>query len=305
QSTKTTVDYLVLHYYAGLVNYVERNGVVLVGAQADDQAIFDWLDQPQQVSLPGYVDSTFQLSQLESLSSTYGDARGWQVWQDGFDTLGLPGIDSYLTQVSDTRDRLAPKGRSIPDGYSWGLRVPQSTLQQVAGSSQSITDAAENGAAVWHAANQTNASAGVGTIIKPTGSWLMFTNYDVNIQAMQVAMNGGLQVAVAVTTVVAILLLAPVLAINSLLTVFGVNTGLDGILDDIAQWVAGVISNFSLYSELDSNNPLSSSSTSLSLGDTDEGIVTGNPLTMQTDFTGVVVKGPGKSEWNWTHSRSG
>ena len=74
----------------------------------------------------------------------------------------------------------------------------------------------------------------------------MFTNYDINIQAMQVAMNGGFQVAVTVTTVVAILLLAPVLAINSLLTVFGVNTGLDGILDDISQWVAGVISNFSL-----------------------------------------------------------
>ncbi|MEZ4768647.1 MAG: hypothetical protein R2844_09505 [Caldilineales bacterium] len=305
QSTKTTVDYLVLHYYAGLVNYVERNGVVLVGAQADDQAIFDWLDQPQQVSLPGYVDSTFQLSQLESLSSTYGDARGWQVWQDGLDTLGLPGIDSYLNQVSDTRDRLAPKGRSIPDGYNWGLRVPQSSLQRVAGSSQTIANAAENGAAVWHAANQTNASAGVGTIIKPTGSWLMFTNYDVNIQAMQLAMNSGFGVALTVTTVIAVLLLAPVVAISSLLSVFGVNTGLDGILDDIADWVAGIISNFSLYSELDSNNPLTSSSTSVSLGNADEGIVTGNPLTMQTDFTGVIVKGPGKSQWNWTHSRSG
>ncbi len=305
QSTKSAVDYLVLHYYAGLVNYVERDGVALVGAQADDQAIFDWLSQPQETSLPGYVQTTWNIDQLESLSTTYGDARGWQVWQDGLDTLGLPGIDSYLTQVSDTRDRLAPKGRSVPDGYSWGLRVSQGSLQDVTRSQPAIADALQNGAAVWHAANQSNAAASVGVVVKPTNTWLMFSNSEVNLQAMQLALDGGYQAAVTVTTVIAILILGPVLAVDALLYAFGIGSSPQSILDDIAEWLAGTISDFSMYSELDSNNPLTSSSTTLSLGNPDEGIVTGNSVVLQTDFTSTIVKGPGKSKWNWTHSRSG
>ena len=93
--------------------------------------------------------------------------------------------------------------------------------------------------------------------------------------------------------------------VSTVMTELGIHIDFQGIYNAIVKWIAGVISNVSLYSKLKDDNPISSSAMSMDLSQPELGLVTGNGFTMGIDFTATIVKGPGKSKWNWTHSRGG
>ncbi len=317
QRVKETIDALYLTYYGGMVNYVAVNGTTVVGTTANDQAFADLTDQPQETTLPGYVNATYQIDYLVDLSETEGEIEGWRTWQDALLASGADTLNGVMNYAGQLISRLPDDG-SISDGFYWGNRVSPTSVQNVSGSADSSNDPTSNGNSQSSAANAVVWLSSVGAIIETAEIWTQYSNHKGNVSDMQSQMELATAIAATIVTVVLFLLASPLLFIGDLLIAFmissifgkaldsiGLNLNLQGVFDDIVKWLVGVISDFTLYSKLKDDNPVTSSPLGIALSNEDEGLVEGNGVGLTITYTTAIVKGPGKSKWNWTHSRSG
>lgn len=315
QRFEGTLAQVYLTYYGGMTNYVAVNGASIVGDTPTEQALVDLTDQPTQTTLPGFVNATYQLDLLADLSDAEGDIEAFRSWEDSMLASGAAELQGVIDLTVQLQTRLADSSSFIADGFEWMSRVSASATQAVAGSASNPLSYA---ASQQQALNTTLWISGIAPIVEAVGMWSQYSNHKGDVSAMQSDMELATAIAATIVAVVVFLLVAPFAAIGSLLAAFtasaiidtalnalGLDIDLQGVFNDIVKWIVGVISDFSLYSKLKDDNPVTSSAMSMSVANPDDGLVVGNPFSLGITYSTAIVKGPGKSKWNWTHSRGG
>ncbi|MCP4212937.1 MAG: hypothetical protein GY764_15875 [Halieaceae bacterium] len=306
--------YLYLSYYGALSNYIEKDGVTLVGQQADDQAVFDWLSQPSQNSLPGFVQTAYKLDSLNGLKATYGELEGWRTWQESFVTESIDGLDTFLVVVMQALSYTSPEVYAVTP--YWGEGASAKKLERAIDAS---TGTIEKGSSLQQMADQAYRTSTIGVIMSVMSIWSQYNNGSKDTSNLQQDVERAEAIATSIALVLLLVLtiadfafggglLGAILGFSTLDSVsnaIGVKINLQSVFSNLAKSISGAISNFSMYSQLASTNPVTSGALSMTLGDENKGIVLGNSLSLATDYRATIVKGPGKKKWNWRKSRDG
>jgi len=322
------IKLLFLAWYGGQASFVAVNGQGLVGSTADDQAIFDLLNHPQQKKLPGYVISAYRLNELQARIDIDGAVSGWREWaSEEFSQSGVAeGFGPFIGEVGALAVVLGPTIFTIGRGAYLAIRTAAGAIQEATQAVETATGAesvAEGAGSVAKTIGRIAiAIAIIVAVVSLVMIWSSFHGYSNNVSHLQTDMELANDIAATIIVIVSLIIALVLLALASneigllielVLTVLlyilvGAITGDWNPLHTynwLTKWLADWLLKVSFYTRVKRSNPVSSSGLSMSLAHSDEGTVVGNPLKFTEHLTTTVEVGPGEKHWNWAHSRHG
>ncbi len=335
--TDVYIRTLWLTWYGGQVNYIKVNGQLitgpngetLIGAKADDAALYARFSQPSQPKLPGYVQAAYHLNDLAANIGLDGAAAGWREWsasQFNQPTPTSQGMATFIAAAGAVFIQVLPVIRLVGQGIKWGARAAYGAIKsalRIGDAANGVTRTAEAAASgAKGLGKMAVAVAIIVAVIALVMVWSSFHGYSDSVSHLQTDME--LASAIASTIVIVFTLVLSLVLVAVASTEIGILVELIvavltylfvalitgdwnplNTFSHIVDWLANYILKVAFYAQLPEDNPVQSSDLTLTLADDSKGTVVNNTATFLTHLTTTIEVGPGEKHWNWAHSRSG
>jgi hypothetical protein len=275
----TTARALFLAYYAGQARFVAVDGQPLAQPTLDPQALDTLLNQPDQRTLPTYLEAIYQLDALDAGLDTGGVSQAWRDWVNSRAQAGGAAQTVLAQAAAQIGQTYAPQAPPA-EGIIWQVQSAPANRQAAnqrggdpAGLQRQLNElgtiVAISPGQLWSAALTTLPD----TAFAQDAVTSSFQETELNIAESD---DFGISIA------------------NFFVDLFTGNwAGLKALFVKKAY-----------YTQL-AANPVTLVSAILSLDDPTAGAVVSNTISYQAVYDTQIDVGPGDSEWNFIHSRSG